>query len=210
VVLATASRDGTARIWDPASGAVLATLTGHTGTVGHLAWGRLGDQVVLATASYDGTARIWDPASGAVLATLTGHTDPVEHLAWGRLGDQVVLATASWDGTARTWEVVTERFVARLPPYRSDDPGDLDRLSRDPEAMALAEVITSRSALPPLAIGLFGDWGEGKSHFLGRVETHVRLIAEQAGPDDPSPMERCGKSASTPGTMPSRICGPVS
>ena len=52
----------------------------------------------------------------------------------------------------------------------------LDRLSRDPEAIALAEVITSRSALPPLAIGLFGDWGEGKSHFLGRVETHARVI----------------------------------
>jgi hypothetical protein len=153
--------------------------------VRHLAWGRLGDQVVVATATNDGTARIWDPASGSVLATLSGHTGPVMHLAWGRLGDQVVIATASWDGTARIWEVVTERFVARLPPYRSDDPGDLDRLSRDPEAIALAEVITSRSALPPLAIGLFGDWGEGKSHFLGRVETHVRLIAEQAGPDDP-------------------------
>src|SRR6266516_7383399 len=49
VVLATASRDGTARIWDPASGNALVTLTGHTDAVYHLAWGRLGDRVVLAT-----------------------------------------------------------------------------------------------------------------------------------------------------------------
>ena len=68
--------------------------------------------------------------------------------------------------------------------YRSDDPDDPDRLNRDAEAAALAEMITARSARPPLAIGLFGDWGEGKTHFLRRIADHVGKLAASAR-DDP-------------------------
>jgi len=153
--------------------------------VTHLAWGQLGDRAVIATASWDGTARIWDPATGETLHTLTGHSLKVNYLAWGQLGDRPVIATASDDGTARIWELVTEQFAPRLPGYRSDDLADVDRLDRDREAAALAEVVTSRSASPPLAIGLFGDWGGGKSHFMGRIRENVDRLSRDAGSDDP-------------------------
>jgi predicted KAP-like P-loop ATPase len=45
------------------------------------------------------------------------------------------------------------------------------------DAVALAELVTARSASPPLAVGLFGDWGEGKSHFLGLLEAQVAAMA---------------------------------
>ena len=45
-------------------------------------------------------------------------------------------------------------------------------------------MITAQSARPPLAIGLFGDWGEGKTHFLGRIADHVDKLAAIAR-DDP-------------------------
>ena len=71
-----------------------------------------------------------------------------------------------------------------LPPYRSDTQGEPDRLTRAVEAAALAELITARSARPPLAIGVFGDWGEGKSHFLGQLRSQIRERTRQVAADD--------------------------
>ena len=59
--LATASADGTARVWDVASGAELARLV-HNASVVALAFSPDGTR--LATASDDGTVRVWDVASG--------------------------------------------------------------------------------------------------------------------------------------------------
>ena len=57
-LLATASGDQTARLWDPATGDCLRTLTGHDGWVYGVAFSP--DGRLLATASYDRTARLWD------------------------------------------------------------------------------------------------------------------------------------------------------
>ena len=74
-LLATAGGDKTARLWDPATGELLRTLTGHTGGVYGVAFSP--DGRLLATASGDKTARLWDPATGEHLRTLTGHTGGV-------------------------------------------------------------------------------------------------------------------------------------
>src|SRR5262249_8015881 len=63
--LASASGDGTIRLWDPKGGAETARLEGHTEYVTALAVlpdGRL------ASASGDRTIRLWDPKSGAETA----------------------------------------------------------------------------------------------------------------------------------------------
>ncbi|MFD1117252.1 WD40 repeat domain-containing protein, partial [Sphaerisporangium aureirubrum] len=106
----TASGDGTARIWDPATGTLLHTLTGHNSTVNALAYSPDGTQ--LTTASGDGTARIWDPATGTLLHTLTGHTDWVLALAYS--GDGTQLTTASNDRTARIWDPATGTLLHTL------------------------------------------------------------------------------------------------
>ncbi|MEU3624855.1 hypothetical protein BS329_18070 [Amycolatopsis coloradensis] len=105
---------------------------------------------------------------------LTGHTGMV---LWGDVGGRPVLVTGSDDGVVRLWEVVVDRAVARLPSYRSDTAEDSDALSRAEDAVAVAELIVARTARPPLAIGLFGDWGEGKSHFLELLRREVRVTA---------------------------------
>ena len=67
-LLATASDDGTARIWDFTTRATRITLQGHTGSVRHIAFSP--DGTLLATAAYDNTTRIWDVITGACLVTL--------------------------------------------------------------------------------------------------------------------------------------------
>ena len=57
-LLATASKDKTARLWDPATGECLRTLTGHDDFVRGVAFSP--DGRLLATASNDKTARLWD------------------------------------------------------------------------------------------------------------------------------------------------------
>ena len=101
-LLATAGRDGTARLWDPATGEHLHTLTGHIGGVRGEAFSP--DGRLLASSGADMTVRLWDPATGEHRRTLASH--------WGILGtvfspDGRLLATASVDGTAWLWDPAT-------------------------------------------------------------------------------------------------------
>jgi WD40 repeat protein len=56
------------RLWDPATGAALQTLEGHTSSVDSIAFSH--DDKLLASASWDKTVRLWDPATGAALQML--------------------------------------------------------------------------------------------------------------------------------------------
>jgi WD40 repeat protein len=108
--LATASDDGTARIWDTKSGMELAVLH-HEGKVKAVAFSP--DGAYLATASWgNDTARLWDVESGTEQAVLR-HEDEVNAVAFSP--DGAYLATTSGDGTARLWDVEsgTEQAVLR-------------------------------------------------------------------------------------------------
>jgi hypothetical protein len=153
-------------------------LTGHSASVWWGAWGLVDDRPVLATGGNDETVRLWDPVAQAALgAPLTGHTSMVRWGNWGVVDGRPVLATGGNERTVRLWEVVEDRPIPRLPPYRSDATAATDALDRAGDAVALAELLTARTARPPLAVGLFGDWGEGKSHFLGLLRQQVQATA---------------------------------
>ncbi len=97
--LASASDDGTARIWTVADAACLHELAGHAGPVLVVAFSPDGRRV--ATASRDGTARLWNPGEGGAAITLSGHDGAVRALAFSPDGQ--LLATGSADATARLW-----------------------------------------------------------------------------------------------------------
>ncbi|MCP2314149.1 P-loop NTPase fold protein [Kitasatospora paracochleata] len=200
LLLATGSNDGTVRLRELTGPDTLTPLgvplTSHAGPVLSVAWARDGDRLLLATGGNDGTVRLWELTGPDMLTPLgeplTSHAGLVWSVAWARDGDRLLLATGSNDWTVRLWEVVEDRAVSRLPRYRSDapdvvddlDPGSearslgvVDELDRSHDARALAEQITARSARPPLAVGLFGDWGTGKSHFLELLRREVAMVA---------------------------------
>src|SRR5262249_45752220 len=60
--LASASLDGSVRLWDVASGQAIGTPTGHTDEVFGVAFSPDGSR--LASTSSDGTVRLWDVATG--------------------------------------------------------------------------------------------------------------------------------------------------
>jgi hypothetical protein len=67
-----------------------------------------------------------------------------------------------------------------LAGYISDALAGSDALGIRDEVYALSAVITAKSVRPPLSIGLFGDWGAGKSFFMDHMEEQVHLLSEQA------------------------------
>ncbi|MER5623907.1 serine/threonine-protein kinase [Streptosporangium sp. NPDC002544] len=109
-VLATASDDGTARLWDVATRRQVGQpLTGHTDIVRAVAFSP--DGTVLATGGLDKTVRLWNVATGRQVGSLTGHTEGVNVVAFSP--DGTVLATGGLDKTVRLWDVATGRQVGR-------------------------------------------------------------------------------------------------
>jgi WD40 repeat protein len=113
--LATASHDGTARVWDARSGQELLCLKGHTSRVQGVAWSPDGSR--LATASQDGTARVWDALAGKESLALThpgtaGKLNGVEAVAFSPDGSRLSTATQQ---QVHVWDVATGRVVTNFP-----------------------------------------------------------------------------------------------
>jgi WD40 repeat protein len=100
--VATASMDGTARVWDAHTGAELLVLRGHDQRVTDVVFSPSGER--LATVSADRTARLWDTTSGELRAILRGHGAQVNRAAFTQ--DERLLITIASDGITRVWDVV--------------------------------------------------------------------------------------------------------
>ncbi|MBD2481174.1 AAA-like domain-containing protein [Planktothrix sp. FACHB-1365] len=95
--IATASYDGTARVWG-VHGQLLHCLKGHTSQVTSVCFSP--DSQYIATASRDKTVKLWH-IQGQFLYTFTGHSDEITSVCFSP--DSQYLATASHDNTAKLW-----------------------------------------------------------------------------------------------------------
>lgn len=68
----------------------------------------------------------------------------------------------------------------RIPGYSSDTCGTTDRVGIGAEIDAFAYLMAARTLNPPLAIGLFGDWGSGKSFFMEALQRRIEKITADA------------------------------
>jgi hypothetical protein len=79
-------------------------------------------------------------------------------------------------------------FVSGPPGYSSEycGVGGIGRVPDDLQVEAfahrLADLIALRETKLPLAIGLFGDWGSGKSHFMNLIDRRLKAVAAIGGP----------------------------
>jgi WD40 repeat protein/tRNA A-37 threonylcarbamoyl transferase component Bud32 len=105
-LLASASADGSIKVWDRHTARLLETLHGHRGHVTAVAWHPDGKS--LASGGADATLRLWDADSGASLATLRGHTAGVTGVAF-HPGGKCLASTAGEpsSGELKLWNLTT-------------------------------------------------------------------------------------------------------
>lgn len=72
---------------------------------------------------------------------------------------------------------VSPDMTLRLADYNPDTVDVKDAFNLRNELKAFADLISSTSLKPPLSIGLFGNWGAGKSFFMRCLEDHVNRNA---------------------------------
>jgi WD40 repeat protein/transcriptional regulator with XRE-family HTH domain len=139
--IATASADGTAKVWDAADGKGLLTIQASSeGWADSIAFSTNGK--LLATAGDDKTTRIWDPVTGKELLTLKGHSDWVSEVAFSPDGS--MLASSSADGTIKMWDVLTGKELLTL---REEDNAQILSIAFSPDSTRIAAVANPNSGL---------------------------------------------------------------
>ncbi len=113
--LASASWDGTVKLWEVSGGHLMHTLDGHTDRVSRVAWSL--DGRTLASGSRDHTIWLWDVEQGSYRAILRGHTAGVNGIAFSPNSHS--LLSGSEDGTLRVWDVTSGYCTRVMQGYAS-------------------------------------------------------------------------------------------
>jgi WD40 repeat protein len=118
--LATGGSDGVVKLWDAATGKLLATEEdAHRGGVLAVAFAPLGK--VLASAGADKAARLWDVTSDKTVQvhSLEGHEGPVPAVAFSPDGKQLATGTGEpkRSGPIHVWDTVTSKELLKLPGH---------------------------------------------------------------------------------------------
>jgi WD40 repeat protein len=149
----TASHDGTARLWDAASGKELHVLEGHDGAVFGAAFSDTGERV--ATGGADGKVLVWDAEDGELLAMLDDPDCFIYGVAFAPDGS--VLGVGQ-DGTLRRWDVEEERQTWAI---RADGRG-ITSIAVSPDGKLLA----TGSGAPAVAVW---DLSTGRLRWRQRI-----------------------------------------
>jgi WD40 repeat protein len=194
--IVSGSEDNTLRLWDARTGQPIGEpLRGHEMAVRSVAFSPDGSRIV--SGGMDSTLWLWDARAGQPIgAPLRGHEKAVRSVAFSPDGSRIVSGSA--DHTLRLWDARTGQPIGaslhrdagddgyaaekirRLSGFNTDRPGGEDLLGIQDEVNALAVLIAARTVVPPLSIGLFGEWGSGKTFFMRQLRNAIDELAKEA------------------------------
>ena len=106
LLVATASADSDARLWDSITGSLKVVLKGHKDSVSSVAFSNDGKRIL--TASKDGSAKIWNVSTGEAVRTLEwetkeGRKNEVSDSVFSPDGRLVAIACS--DNIVRLWDL---------------------------------------------------------------------------------------------------------
>jgi WD40 repeat protein/serine/threonine protein kinase len=128
--VASASWDGTVKVWDLATGELFQTFLGHTGAVNSVAFRPDGQG--LASGSHDGTVKVWDLANGELAENIQGHSVLCSAIVFSPDGKR--LATGGADRLVK----VSDSATGQLLQTCSGHHGEITTLAFRPDGRLLA------------------------------------------------------------------------
>jgi hypothetical protein len=135
--LASASQDGTVRVWDADTGAEALALRGGGYAVSSVCFSPDGRR--LATASFHQSVKVWDAATGAEAVALKGHAGGARSVCFSPDGRR--LAGACNDGAVRVWDAATGAEALALKGLS----GDIYSVRFSPDGRRLAGACEDRT-----------------------------------------------------------------
>ena len=114
-LLATASVDGTVKIWNYSSGKESQILKGHSGAVNTVAFNK--DGSLVASGGADGAIRLWNPKDGKTVKELAkAHAGGVGSVVFSP--DGALLASAGADKSVKLWDVKDAKELKNLGAHK--------------------------------------------------------------------------------------------
>jgi len=130
LTIASASMDGSVRLWDPNTGQQTRVLVQGLGRVPSVTF--RSDGKAIAIGGEDRIVRLINVADGELIAKFEGHEDAVFNVRFSP--DGKMLFSSSADRSIRIWEIATTRTLAVLKSHRET----VTRLAVNPQGNMLA------------------------------------------------------------------------
>lgn len=160
--------------WDPAK-----AKEGLKSQIVDVRWTALSRQPFLhfpALGQQTGNFNIWQSQGGLLLPPdLAQKVEEIWPQAWAEHLRQL---QALPEVQARQW----------IASFNADRGKNDDSLKLEGYINAFARVMASRNLTPPLSIGLFGDWGSGKSFFMDRLYEKIDLLSRKETVNGETPL----------------------
>ncbi|MEV6862755.1 WD40 repeat domain-containing protein [Streptosporangium subroseum] len=138
-LLATASRDKSAKVWDAGSGRLMGEFNGHDAMVEAIAWSP--DSRRVATGARDRTVKLWQVGAEETPKTLYGAEDMIRGVAWSP--DGAYVAAGAQDHHVHIWRTDNGEHLTTLRGHT----GDVYSLAWSPDGTALASASHDRTAI---------------------------------------------------------------
>jgi len=157
-LLASASWDGTVKIWDPSSMALINTFVGHSNAVNTLAFAT--GSKYLASGGKDGNILLWNLETNSFIKSKNLNF-PVNQLAFSSVSYTLAAAT---DNGIHLWDLVKDQIIAHIEVRVGDD-----REAEDDKADDENKKVKEKKLVPCISLAwnksctfLYTGWGDNK------------------------------------------------